>query len=186
MTAFRSVGFDRSGGYARGLRPMTPREISTGMRKRRYSWGKTAVEMALESGVSIDTVNAAVAGERLSDAAVAKLVVYLRQPIIKVNRDRVAKKRGARGRVMSLIAGVAALGNQYGVIAKSSSRRQEMKTPELLAYFWLLDERVKEAIRARYPGVNQKFLLPDHLPAWAWVERLEQLTKHEANPAAHP
>lgn len=186
------VRFDRSGTFSRDqvTRAMTPREITNGLRKRKYQWGKTTTELAAEVGVSVETINAGLLGKPLSEYSVAKIVTYLqtaRGPSALVrDHGKNAKPRSDRIKLVGRIVALAMLARQYGVHSRKRDRLKELTTGKLRAYYWNLDSRLKEELIKRSAGAlaGKRYLFPDSQSAWEWIERIEKLKAHgQANPS---
>lgn len=164
------------------VRPMTRAEVERGVRMRKHAFGKPAQQIADEAGVSLKSVNAVLRMESVSPEAYAALTGYLRTPYSKLdvinNRAARAAEKGPRAQIEKRIRLLARIAFRYDVRAKSPATRASMTVGELHAYFWNLDRRVKEAVLKRYPDIAKRFILPDSLQAWEWIERLDQIAEH--------
>ena len=175
----RSV-IDRSGQHNRNLaaRPMTPREIVNGIRKRRYAWGKPFQEIADECGLPVKTIRDVVNNVLFTDHVAATLVGYLRTPAgpgaLVRNRDAGSHYDSGRRALQRAIGGLAVLARQYGIHTRGRERLKDFTEGDLRAYHWNLDQRTKEAIAAKNTQFA-RYLMPDWLTAWEWVERYDKL-----------
>ena len=164
---------------------MTPREMQNGLRKRKYSWGKSTTELAAEIGISVETVNAALLGKPVSEFSIAKIVVYLQIPMgpagLVRNRGKNARPKSERHALTSRISRLAMLSRQYGIFSRKREMLKELTEGQLRAYYWNLDSRLKQVLIERHRALSSRFLLPDSQDAWEWIERLEKLQAHEAN-----
>jgi len=192
MTFIRSASFDAGGRFASrpALKPMTKRDIVNGVRKRRYSWGKSAQEMADEIGaVSADQVRSILLGKDFSDAIAARVVTWLKRPVsatgLAPNRDRKMAHHSSRAKLMRRMIALIMLGKQYAVAAKSNAKLQALTEDELRAYYWQFDKFVKDAICKRY-GFSHHYLLRDSHEAWEWIERLEHLQDFRRSSSGPP
>ena len=185
------VRFDRSHGFAKDkpARAMTPREIQNGLRKRKYSWGKSTTELAAEIGVSTETVNAAILGKPISEFSIAKIVVYLQVPMgpagLVRNRGKNAKPQSERHFLVRRIVRLAMLARQYGIYSRKREMLKEYSNGQLRSYFWNLDARLKQELIKRHQLLASRFLLSDSMDAWEWIERLEKLGQVKPNERAN-
>jgi hypothetical protein len=174
------------------IKRLTPAEIQRGIAMRRYAWRKPMQQIADEAGVAKPVINKVLNREPVSDASYAALTSYLRTPAGKWalvnNRQGRASEDSPRHPLMRRVMRLTGMAINYG-IKKVFSREScaSMTQGELRAYYYRLDFRVKERILndPRWPdSIKAKFVIPDSLEAWEWVERLDQLTERQITSAS--
>jgi hypothetical protein len=61
-----------------------------------------------------------------------------------------------------------------------------MTVGELHAYFYNLDDRIKRHVMDQDPTIAQRWKLADDMPAWEFIERLDQLRAQERSSRLRP
>lgn len=167
---------------------LSQRTVINRMRKRRYQWGKPLAEIANEAGLSYETILAVIKGQPMTEEVHARLIGYLKTPAgpfaLINDREKKAYQRNPKSRRILMtkrVEGLRALAGVWGFKLIARSRIAEMTMGELWAYFWNLDEKIKNHLMERFP-IASLYLIPDSLNAWEWIERLEKL--NERNPGS--
>ena len=83
---------------------------------------------------------------------------------------------------------VRSLAKQFGLPLCDRAQLKGMTDGELHAYFYNLDDRIKRYMLDQDPTIAQRWEVPDDMPAWEFIERLDQLRAHrqERNSRLHP
>jgi hypothetical protein len=163
------------------VRPMTPMQVVRGIRMRHYAWGKPFQTIADEAGVTAETIRRVVNGEPFNDTTWALLVGYLRTPqspraLIK-NRSKGKVSHGPRRALEKRLWNLQRIALKLGFRWQDKTRLDEMTIGELWAFFYQLEYRVKERIIRERIDLARRFIIPDHLQAFEWIERLDQLAE---------
>lgn len=175
------------------VRLMTVPQIKRGISVRKFVWRKPTQQIADEAGLNVETINKVLRGEPVSTESYAKLSSYLRTPAgphaLINNRASRATEDSVRRSLTSRLMRLAALAINYDIRTRSRESCAAMTVGELRAYYYRLRIRVREKILLdqRWPdSVRGKFVIPDMLEAWQWVERLDQLRDHPMISASSP
>jgi hypothetical protein len=169
------------------VKMMTRQKIERAIAMRRYAWKKPTQQIADEAGLNVETINRVLRKETVSSESYAKLTTYLRTPAgprAMINdRAGKAKKTGKRSPVMAKVMRLVAMAHRYGLKARSEVSCAAMTQGELLAYFYRLEFKIKEAMMVdpRWSdSITGKFVMLDALEPWQWAERLDQLSDHQS------
>lgn len=158
---------------------MTVPQITRGIRMRKHAWGKPTQQIADEAGVHHSVINAVLKEQGVSPAAYALLTSYLRTPAgpwaMINNRHARASATGARAALERKVRRLSVMAIGFDLRVMPGSRMAQLTTGELKAYYWRLDWRVKERIIAANRDVTGRFVIPDSLEAWEWIERITLL-----------
>lgn len=167
------------------VRMQTRPQIERAIAMRRYAWGKPLQQIADEAGVNIQTINKVLRKQEVSTESYALLTSYLKTPTgpasLINNRAGKASEKSARRPLMRRIMSLTSMAIRYDIKCSSKITLMSRTQGELRAYFYRLDFRVKEAIMndPKWPdSIRGKFVIPDCLEAWQWVERLDLLREH--------
>lgn len=187
-------GQDPTHGQNRGPKPLTRMQVIRGVRMRHYAWQKPLQQIADEVGLSLPTIRNVISGQPFDDLTYAKLVGYLATPqgpaALKRNRVRKAKSAGASGaraplmhKLRTLTALAVRLIHHHPM---SRDKLDAMTIGELWAYYWRLEFVVKEQIIRDRIKIAKRYIIPDHLQAYEWIERLNQLEERQTTSASGP
>jgi len=161
--------------------------IVRGIRMRKFQWGKMTITMANEAGVSLETINAVLKGQPISADSSALLTTYLRTPAGKwaLIQRYDNKKNKSRKELERKLRNLSVLAVDFELRVRSNMRNASTPTAELAAYYRTLEFWVKERIIKYNADLASRYILPDSLEAWQWIERFDliraQLTKSEKN-----
>lgn len=175
------------------LRMMPRDQIERGIAMRRYAWRKPTQQIADEAGVARDTIVRVLAKQVVTDASYATLTSYLKTAAgahaLINNRQIRSAKESRRRPLLSRVMRLTGMAIDYGLKCYSRVTCDAMTEGELKAYYYRLEFRLKERILIdpRWPDdIRGKYVIPDHLEAWEWVERLDQLMDRQTISANSP
>lgn len=170
------------GANRKTVKPMSPMQVVKSLRHRHYTWGKPYRQIADECGLSVDTIRAVISGEPFGHATYATLVGYLRTPSsprsLINNRYKGDDSTGPRRDLMRKCRHLGYVATRIGFGKIVEHQLNEMTLGQLWAYYWNLEYRVKERIIRERIDLARRYILPDHLQAFEWIERLDQLAEH--------
>lgn len=166
-----------------GVKPApTPLQVVKALRQRHYSWGKPLRQIADETGLHVNTIRAVIRGDQFTPETYARLVGYIKTPAgpaaLINSRYRGDTSTGPRRDLMRRCRHLGYIATRLGFAKIVEHRLNEKTIGQLWAYYWQLEFRVKERIIKERIQLARRYILPDHLQAFEWIERLDQLAEH--------
>jgi hypothetical protein len=115
-------------------------------------------------------------------------VTRTRRPALRQGNGGGRRRDAARVALLRHVLRVRALAKQFDLPLCDRDRLNAMTDGELHAYFCNLDDRIKRHVMDQDPTIAQRWKLADEMPAWEFIERLDQLRAHrqERNSRLHP
>ena len=175
------------------VRLMPRQKIERQIAQRRYAWKKPTQQIADEAGVSRDVVKRVLERLPVSDASYATLTSYLVTPAGKWslinNRQKKSPADGDRNALLQRVLRLSGMAIDYGLRTFARVTLASFTQGELKAYYYRLEFSVKERVlrNERWPdSIKGKYVIPDSLEAWEWVERLDQLLARQTISAKLP
>jgi hypothetical protein len=161
---------------------MTRMQVVRGLRMRHYAWGKPFRTIADETGLTAETIRNVIGGQPFSDTTWAVLIGYLRTPqgkhaLIDNKARNASWKPGGRRDIEKRIWSLQAIAVKLGFAWTDRTRLDPLTSGELWAHYYRLEYRVKERIIRERIDLARRFIIPDHLQAFEWIERLDQLAE---------
>jgi hypothetical protein len=171
-----------AGGGTMKFKPLTPEQVTRGICMRRYAWGKRVRQIADESGVPARVLRDVMVGKPFSEAVRCRLEGYLRTPAgpeaLRQDNDRSGDPDAQRFRLLRRIMRTRSLAKQFDLPLCDRDRLKSFTDGQLRAYFYNLDDRIKRHVTDQDPTIAQRWKLADDMPAWEFIERLDQLRAH--------
>ena len=102
-------------------------------------------------------------------------VTRSRRPALRQGNGGGQRRDAARVALLRRLLRLRSLAKQFGLPLCDRAQLKGMTDGELHAYFYNLDDRIKRYMLDQDPTIAQRWEVPDDMPAWEFIERLDQL-----------